>query len=156
MPLHMRMPKHGFKSRRRQNKIILKTDFFNILVEKKIIKESSTLTIDDLINHSNSKQNVYIKLLLGKKLSKAVNIESHAVSESAKKEFERVGGTINIVKFKKTRSKVTKDSKVKKITKEKINTSGLKKNKLEKKIIGNEEKKISKSKSKKSPTKNES
>ena len=68
MPLHMRMPKHGFKSRRRQNKIILKTDFFNILVEKKIIKESSTLTIDDLINHSNSKQNVYIKLLFGKKL----------------------------------------------------------------------------------------
>ena len=35
MPLNLRMPKHGFKSRRRQNKIILKTDFFNILVEKK-------------------------------------------------------------------------------------------------------------------------
>ena len=42
MPLHMRMPKHGFKSRSKI-KIIqsLKTDFINYLFDKKIIKEKN-------------------------------------------------------------------------------------------------------------------
>lgn len=151
MPLHMRMPKHGFKSRRRQKKIILKTDLFNFLIQKKIIKESSNLSIDDLVKHSNSKQNVFIKLLLGEKLSKAVNIQSHAVSESAKKEIERVGGTVNIVKFKKRLNKATSEKKIKQVSKEK-NEKSVKKNKK----IGDESKKISESKSKKSPSKNES
>ena len=35
MPLHMRMPKHGFKSNSKLRKIILKTDFINQLLEKK-------------------------------------------------------------------------------------------------------------------------
>ena len=35
MPLHMRMPKHGFKSKSKYRKIILKTDFINQLLEKK-------------------------------------------------------------------------------------------------------------------------
>jgi len=35
MPLHMRMPKHGFKSKSKLRKIILKTDFINQLLEKK-------------------------------------------------------------------------------------------------------------------------
>ena len=40
MPLHMRMPKHGFKSKSKYKKVILKTDFFNLLL-KKIIKEKA-------------------------------------------------------------------------------------------------------------------
>ena len=35
MPLHMRMPKHGFKSRKNINKVIVKTDLINSLLEKK-------------------------------------------------------------------------------------------------------------------------
>ena len=101
MPLHMRMPKHGFKSRKKINKVVLKTDLINNLLEKKIIKENSNLTIKDLTMHSKSKKNVFIKILLGKKLNKAVNLESHSASESVRKEFERIGGSINIVKFKK-------------------------------------------------------
>ena len=101
MPLHMRMPKHGFKSRKKINKIVLKTDLINNLLEKKIIKENSKLSIKDLTMHSKLKKNVFIKILLGKKLNKAVNLESHSASESVRKEFERIGGSINIVKFKK-------------------------------------------------------
>ena len=101
MPLHMRMPKHGFKSRKKINKIILKTDLINNLLEKKIIKENSKLSINELSTHSKSKKNVFIKILLGQKLNKAVNLESHSASDSAKKEFERIGGSISIVKFKK-------------------------------------------------------
>ena len=112
MPLHMRMPKHGFKSRKKINKIILKTDLVNNLIEKKIIKENSKLSIKDLALHSKSKKNVFIKILLGKKLQKAVNLESHSASESAIKEFERIGGSINIVKFKKDNIKnAEKESK---------------------------------------------
>ena len=101
MPLHMRMPKHGFKSRKKINRIILKTDLINILLEKKIIKENSKLSINELSAHSKSKKNVFIKILLGQKLNKAINLESHSASDSAKKEFERIGGSINIVKFRK-------------------------------------------------------
>ena len=156
MPLHMRMPKHGFKSRGRQNKTILKTDFFNILFEKKVIKESSKLTIDDLINYSNSKQNVFIKLLLGGKLLKPVNFESHAISDSAKKEVERVGGTVNIVKFKKRKGKTSADKKPKEVKKENTKDSELKKKKSIKKKIGDLNNKVSKNKTKKSINKKES
>ena len=113
MPLHMRMPKHGFKSRKKINKVVLKTDLINNLLEKKIITENSKLSIKDLTMHSKSKKNVFIKLLLGKKLNKAVNLESHSASESVMKEFERIGGSINIVKFKKLKTVNKKEEKTK-------------------------------------------
>ena len=119
MPLHMRMPKHGFKSRKKINKIVLKTDLINNLLEKKIIKENSKLSINDLTMHSKSKKNVFIKILLGKKLNKAVNLESHSASESVRKEFERIGGSINIVKFKKLNNKEEK-KKSKKVNEKKV------------------------------------
>ena len=40
MPLHMRMPKHGFKSRENINKVIIKTDLINNLLEKKQLKKT--------------------------------------------------------------------------------------------------------------------
>ena len=122
MPLHMRMPKHGFKSRKKINKIVLKTDLINNLLEKKIIKENSKLSINDLTMHSKSKKNVFIKILLGKKLNKAVNLESHSASESVRKEFERIGGSINIVKFKKLKiaNKKEEDKKSKKVNEKKL------------------------------------
>tara|TARA_B100001248_G_C27347348_1_gene439434 strand:- start:54 stop:725 length:672 start_codon:yes stop_codon:yes gene_type:complete len=121
MPLHMRMPKHGFKSRKKINKIVLKTDLINSLIDRKIIKENSKISIDDLTIYSKQKKNVFIKILLGKKLSKAINLETHSASESAKKEFERIGGSINIVKFKKLKKvdEKNKDKNSKKVPKQK-------------------------------------
>ena len=122
MPLHMRMPKHGFKSRKKINKIVLKTDLINNLLEKKVIKENSKLSIDDLTIYSKSKKNVFIKILLGNKLNKAVNLESHSASESVRKEFKRIGGSINIVKFKKlkTVSKKVENNKSNKVNEKKV------------------------------------
>ncbi len=121
MPLHMRMPKHGFKSRKKINKIILKTDLINNLLEKKIIKENSKLSVNELVEHSKSKKNVFIKILLGQKLNKPVNLESHSASDSAIKEFERIGGSINIVKFKKIKRvhEKNEDKNFKKVNKQK-------------------------------------
>ncbi len=111
MPLHMRMPKHGFKSRKNTNKIVLKTDLINLLIEKKTIKENTKVTIKDLVDCSSLKKNVHIKFLLGNKLNKPVNIEAHSASESAKKEFKRIGGSVDIVKFVKVKNKSERGEK---------------------------------------------
>ena len=114
MPLHMRMPKHGFKSRSKIKKTVLKTDFLNFCVEKKLIGKKSLLKIQDLIDLSKSKKNSHIKILMGKKLSDPINIESHSASESVLKEFKRVGAEIKIVEFKKVSSTSTKPMSKKK------------------------------------------
>ncbi len=101
MPLHMRMPKHGFKSKSKLRKIILKTDFINQLLEKKIISDKAKLDIGQITSLSKSNKNSYVKFLFGKKLDKPVSIQTHAVSASALKEFKRVGGEVDIIKFKK-------------------------------------------------------
>ena len=52
--------------------------------------------------------------MLGNKLAKSISVESHAISGSAKKEFERVGGTVTVVKFfeKKKENYELKNKKV--------------------------------------------
>ena len=82
---------------------------------------------------------------------KPINIQSHSASKSAKKEIERVGGTVNIVKFKKRLNNSDFRKKLNKFQKKKHEKS-VKKNKK----IGDESKKISESKSKNPPKKNES
>ena len=70
MPLHMRMPKHGFKSRSKIKKVILKTNFLNDLLKNKLIKEKSKLDLNQVLNFSKSSKNSFIKILLGDKLQK--------------------------------------------------------------------------------------
>ena len=137
MPLHMRMPKHGFKSNSKLRKIILKTDFINQLLEKKKISDKTKLDIGQIITLSNSKKNSYIKFLFGKKLDKPVSIQTHAVSASALKEFKRVGGEVDIIKFKKEppiKSNKTKKNDIKEKQVSKDSKKTLKKN-LDKPVI---------------------
>ena len=131
MPLHMRMPKHGFKSNSKFRKIILKTDFINQLLEKKKISDKTKLDIGQIITLSNSKKNSYVKFLFGKKLDKPVSIQTHAVSASALKEFKRVGGEVDIIKFKKEppiKSNKTKKNDIKEKQVSKDSKKTLKKN----------------------------
>jgi large subunit ribosomal protein L15 len=116
MPLHMRMPKHGFKSRKNQNNTVVKTNFFNHLFEKKIIKEKSIIKISDLANYINAKRGQHIKVLLGDKLKESLVLEVHAASKGAIKEFKRIGGELKIIDFKtylKTSKKKTTEDKKK-------------------------------------------
>ena len=119
MPLHMRMPKHGFKSRSKIKKTILKTDFINFCVERNLIGKKSTLKIEDLEMLSKSKKNTHIKFLMGNKLSSAISVEAHSASESVIKEFKRLGSDIKIVKFKKKSLNINEDSS-KKVKEEKV------------------------------------
>ena len=116
MPLHMRMPKHGFKSKSKYRKVILKTDFINQLLEKKLISDKAKLDIGQILNFSKSSKNSYIKFLFGNKLDQPVSIQTHAVSASALKEFKRVGGEVDVVKFIKEKS--TKPNDIKKVLEE--------------------------------------
>ena len=146
MPLHMRMPKHGFKSKSKYRKVILKTDFINQLLEKKKISEKAKLDIDQILNFSRSSKNSYIKFLFGNKLDQPVSIQAHAVSASALKEFKRVGGEVDIIKFTKekstkpndTKKEVIKENKEsddsKKTVKKKLDTSTVKKKSSNKKV----------------------
>ena len=142
MPLHMRMPKHGFKSKSKFRKIILKTDFINNLLEKKIISDKAKLDIGQITNLSKSNKNSFIKFLFGKKLNKPVSIQTHAVSASALKEFKRIGGEVDIIKFKKEPSikpndiekKTIKEDKVSKDSKKKTATKKLDNSPIRKKV----------------------
>ena len=146
MPLHMRMPKHGFKSKSKHRKVILKTDFINQLLEKKMISDKAKLDIGQILNFSRSSKNSYIKFLFGKKLDQQVSIQAHAVSASALKEFKRVGGEVDIIKFIKEKSTKSNDIKKKvlrenkesddskKTVKEKVDTSTVKKKAINKKV----------------------
>ena len=146
MPLHMRMPKHGFKTVKKFRKVVINTNFFNELLERKIIKEKSQISLSDLVILTKSKKNTRLKILLGDKLKSNLTIEAHAVSEKALKEFKRVGGDVKIVNFVKERSlkdkkkenkgsdKKIKDDqnkrKINKVTKENKDSSKLVKDKI--------------------------
>ena len=100
MPLHMRMPKHGFKSRSKIKNKVFKTDFINYLFEKKALKDKSTVNITQLYEFISAKKNSHIKILMGQKLKGSISIEVHAASKGVIKEFKRVGGEIKIIDFK--------------------------------------------------------
>ena len=100
MPLHMRMPKHGFTSRSKIKNKVLKTDFINYLFDKKVVKEKSSLDISQLYEFISAKKDSHIKILMGQKLKGSISIEVHAASKGVIKEFKRVGGEIKIIDFK--------------------------------------------------------
>ena len=127
MPLHMRMPKHGFKSRSKMKKTILKTDFLNFCFERNLIGKKNTLKIEHIESLSKAKKNTYIKFLMGNKLSNAINVEAHSASESVIKEFKRLGAEIKIVKFSKKSAKVNTESSISNAKSEKMPNSKLKK-----------------------------
>lgn len=111
MPLHMRMPKHGFKNRFKKKYIILQTSKIKELIKSKKLSSSKKIGIKDIENSYKSLKSDYsgFKILLSEKLDSSISIEAHKASKSAIKEFERVGGSIEIIEYEKR--KVTKEDK---------------------------------------------
>ena len=142
MPLHMRMPKHGFKSRSKIKNKVFKTDFINYLFDKKAVKEKSTLNISQLYEFISAKKDSHIKILMGQKLKGSISIEVHAASKGVIKEFKRVGGEIKIIDFKQfiknirtSNAKNNSKSKSKNEAKTKKNIKDIKTVVDEKKVI---------------------
>ena len=150
MPLHMRMPKHGFKSRSRIKKKVFKTDFINYLFDKKAVKEKSTLDISQLYEFISAKKDSHIKILMGQKLKGSISIEVHAASKGVINEFKRVGGEIKIIDFKQFIKNIrTSNAKNNSKSKSK-NEAKTKKNIKEIKMDVDDKKAIDSSKSQKS------
>ena len=138
MPLHMRMPKHGFKSRSKIKNKVLKTDFINYLFDKKVVKEKSSLDISQLYEFISAKKDSHIKILMGQKLKGSISIEVHAASKGVIKEFKRVGGEIKIIDFKQFIKNIRTShakSKSKNEARTKKNIKDVKTNTDEKKVI---------------------
>ena len=111
MPLHMRMPKHGFKNRFKKKYIILHTSKIKELIKSKKLSSSKKIGIKDIENSYKPLKSNYsgFKVLLSEKLDSSINIEAHKASKSAVEEFERVGGSIQIIEGEKR--KIIKEDK---------------------------------------------
>ena len=140
MPLHMRMPKHGFKNPFKKKYKVIDTEFLNSLFNKKQIVENKMIVIEDFnkLNIVIPKNSSGLKILMNGKLKAKINIQAHAVSKSALKEFEKAGGKVELVKFKPKLKKSNSDAKTKlKITNnknKKISKPSTKKKSIEKNI----------------------
>ncbi|MDC3091694.1 50S ribosomal protein L15 [Rickettsiales bacterium] len=112
MPLHMRMPKHGFKSRFKKEFLILDTKKINFLLDGKKISKTKKVLISDLANLNITLKLKYsgLKILFNEKLKEAVKIQAHKASKNAIKEFKRAGGQIELVDIDKKSRNIKSDS----------------------------------------------
>lgn len=120
MPIHMRMPKHGFKNPFKKKYLIIDTKKINELIDKAKIDITKKITIDDLekMNFKVRNNFVGIKLLGSEKLKKPLSIEAHHASKNALKVFKEAGGSIEIV----SKIKIKNKDSAKKIEKPKTKT----------------------------------
>ena len=147
MPLHMRMPKHGFKSPFKKEFLILDTKKINFLIDTKKITKTKKVLISDLADFNMTMKLKYsgLKILFNEKLKEAIKIQAHKASKSAVKEFKRVGGEIEIIEFEKKSSKAKTDESKKNNIKESVKKPARDINsKLVDDIKNTEEKKIKK------------
>ena len=113
MPIHRRLPKRGFTNINRINYEELNFDKIQKLIDNKKLDPKK------LINHkilldlgiANSK-NTKIKLLAKGQIKNKIDIEVSAFSKSAKEGIEKIGGSISILKNKKSNANQTKKSGV--------------------------------------------
>lgn len=95
MPLQRRIPKFGFNNR-------FRTDYKAINIQKILdFIEAGKLTEDvklsDLVETGIVYKNDLVKILGEGELSTALQIEAHAVSNSAKKKIEDAGGSVKLL-----------------------------------------------------------
>ena len=118
MPLHMRLPKHGFKNPFKKKYLLISSDKLNQLIDKKLISADKDIKIKDLEKFNIKVSNQYkgVKVLAGKELNAKLKIEANAASKAAVELFKKSGGSIEIVKFERNKGTKTINSKKKNIS----------------------------------------
>ena len=100
MPLYRRLPKRGFRTRRRKDLIA----HINLSRIQEIVKKQNFASNDkiNLINLQKlkfiSKKFKKLKLLGSGELKDKLNIEVNSVSKSAKEKIEKNGGKVTLIK----------------------------------------------------------
>lgn len=94
MPIHRRLPKRGFKNINRIDYKVLNLGQLDAIAERYQLTEISpeTLYISGLLNRSD-----LIKILGKGELKTKLSFRVNAISETAKRAIEAVGGSVEIV-----------------------------------------------------------
>ena len=97
MPLHMRLPKRGFKSLFRKEVQIVNLGRLQQAIEEKRIDPKKPLTAEILAEAGLVRSpKIAIKLLGGGMLSTKISLTVASASPSAKTAFEELGGTLTL------------------------------------------------------------
>ena len=91
MPLHRRVPKHGFKNINRKEYKGINISTLEELAEKKKLKK---IDVQTLVEAGLVSRNGLVKILGNGKLTRKLDVKAHAFSESAKKAIEALEGSI--------------------------------------------------------------
>ena len=98
IPLFRRLPKRGFKSRSHKNYVLMNVDELEAAFEAGDTVNVETLAAKGLIN---KRLDDGLKVLGNGEISKALTVQAHASSASAKEKIEKAGGTLEIVILQK-------------------------------------------------------
>ena len=101
MPLYRRLPKRGFNSLSKTRVAKINLNKIQMLIEKKKIKTSEKIDIQNLIKiQAINKRSSKLKILGSGECKEKINIHADFVSKSAKLKIEKNGGLISINKNK--------------------------------------------------------
>ena len=101
MPLYRRLPKRGFNSLNRTKIAKINLNKIQMLIEKKKIKTSEKIDIQNLIKiKAINKRSLKLKILGSGECKEKINIHADFISKSAKLKIEKNGGLISINKNK--------------------------------------------------------
>ena len=101
MPLYRRLPKRGFNSLNRNKVAKINLNKIQMLIEKKKIKISEKIDIQNLIKiQAINKRSLKLKILGSGECKEKINIHADFISKSAKSKIEKNGGLISINKNK--------------------------------------------------------
>lgn len=94
MPLHMRLPKRGFKNINRVDYLALNLGRLQDLIEAYGLQEVSPESLYDV---KIIQKGELVKVLAHGELTTKINITAHAFSEKAKQAIEALGGTVTVL-----------------------------------------------------------
>ena len=99
MPLYRRLPKRGFKTRKKNNTAILNLSKIQNIIDKSKNEIKSTLDLK-ILKEKNliSKKFSKLKILGMGEIKKNIEISAHFVSKQALAKIEKVGGKISLIK----------------------------------------------------------
>ena len=101
MPLYRRLPKRGFNPLSKTRVAKINLNKIQMLIEKKKIKTSEKIDIQNLIKiQAINKRSSKLKILGSGECKEKINIHADFVSKSAKLKIEKNGGLISISKNK--------------------------------------------------------
>ena len=99
MPLHRRLPKVGFTSRKR----VRGDNIFSLVHLKKLLEleTEGEITLELLRQKGFIRSRAHrVKVLGGVEVNRPIVVEAHAFSASAKEAIEKAGGSVRLVESK--------------------------------------------------------